>query len=44
MPYLISTGKVTQNNQLLPMHILARLNPDGQAISVSSAYCDMRHL
>ena len=34
MPYLISTGKVTQNNQPLPMVILARLNLDAQAISV----------
>ena len=31
MPYLISTGKVTQNNQPMPMYILARLNLDGQA-------------
>ncbi len=40
MPYLISTGKVTQNNQPLPMVILARLNLDAQGISVSSAYAD----
>ena len=26
MPYLISSGKVTQNNQPTPMYILARLN------------------
>jgi nitrate/nitrite transport system substrate-binding protein len=26
MPYLISAGKVTQNNQPTPMYILARLN------------------
>ncbi|MHC1550482.1 CmpA/NrtA family ABC transporter substrate-binding protein [Phyllobacterium sp. K27] len=38
MPYLISTGKVTQNNQPLPMVILARLNLDAQGISVGSAY------
>ena len=31
MPYLISTGKVTQNNVPMPMYILARLNLDGQA-------------
>jgi nitrate/nitrite transport system substrate-binding protein len=37
MPYLIHTGKITQNNQPLPMAILARLNLDGQAISVSKA-------
>src|ERR1700730_19281150 len=34
MPYLISTGKVTQNNVPTPMYILARLNLDAQAISV----------
>ena len=28
MPYLISTGKVTQNNVPTPMYILARLNLD----------------
>ena len=29
MPYLISSGKVTQNNQPTPMYILARLNLNG---------------
>jgi nitrate/nitrite transport system substrate-binding protein len=38
MPYLISTGKVTQNNVPTPMYILARLNYDAQAISVSNEY------
>jgi nitrate/nitrite transport system substrate-binding protein len=28
MPYLISAGKVTQNNQPTPMYILARLQPE----------------
>jgi nitrate/nitrite transport system substrate-binding protein len=37
MPYLISTGRVTQNNQPTPMHILARLNLDGQCISVAKS-------
>ena len=36
MPYLISTGKVTQNNVPTPMYILTRLNLDAQAISVSN--------
>jgi nitrate/nitrite transport system substrate-binding protein len=40
MPYLISLGKVTQNNQPLPMSIVARLNLDSQAISVSQEYKD----
>ncbi len=41
MPYLISAGKVTQNNQPLPMYILARLNLDGQAISITNTYKDL---
>jgi nitrate/nitrite transport system substrate-binding protein len=36
-PHLIHTGKVTQNNPPLPVAILARLNLDGQAISVAKA-------
>ncbi|WP_416797371.1 CmpA/NrtA family ABC transporter substrate-binding protein [Ciceribacter azotifigens] len=38
MPYLISTGKVTQNNVPVPMSILARLNLDSQGISVAKEY------
>ena len=34
MPYLISAGKVTQNNVPTPLYILARLNLYGQCISV----------
>jgi nitrate/nitrite transport system substrate-binding protein len=41
MPYLISLGKVTQNNQPLPMSIVARLNLDSQGISVSQEYKDV---
>ena len=37
MPYLMATGKVVQNGQKVPMSILARLNTNGQAISVSKA-------
>ena len=40
MPYLMHTGKVTQNNQPLPMAIVARLNYDCQAISVAQEYAD----
>jgi nitrate/nitrite transport system substrate-binding protein len=40
MPYLISAGKVTQNNVPTPMYILARLNLDSQGISVSADYKD----
>jgi nitrate/nitrite transport system substrate-binding protein len=42
MPYLISTGKVTQNNVPVPMYILARLNLDSQCISVSNEYKDIK--
>jgi nitrate/nitrite transport system substrate-binding protein len=40
MPYLMQTGKVTQNNQPVAMSILARLNLDSQAISVSKDYAE----
>ena len=39
MPYLISTGKVTQNNVPTPMVILARLNLDAQGISAAPTTC-----
>jgi nitrate/nitrite transport system substrate-binding protein len=42
MPYLISAGKVTQNNVPTPMYILARLNLNGQCISVSKEYSDLK--
>ena len=38
LPYLISSGRVTQNNQPVPMYILARLNLNGQCISVSKEH------
>ena len=37
LPYLIHTGRVVQNSQPVPMAILARLNLNGQGISVSKA-------
>ncbi|MFN3718106.1 MAG: CmpA/NrtA family ABC transporter substrate-binding protein [Rhizobium rhizophilum] len=40
MPYLISAGKVTQNNVPVPMSIVARLNLDSQGISVSKEYAE----
>jgi len=40
MPYLMSLGKITQ--QPVPMYILARLNVNGQAISVSEDYLDLK--
>src|SRR3979411_854083 len=42
MPYLISSGKVTQNNQPTPMYIMARLNLNGQCISVAKEYSDLK--
>ena len=42
MPYLISAGKVTQNNVPTPMYILARLNLNGQCISVAKDYAEVR--
>jgi nitrate/nitrite transport system substrate-binding protein len=42
MPYLISTGKVTQNNVPTPMYILSRLNLDSQCISVAAEYADIK--
>jgi nitrate/nitrite transport system substrate-binding protein len=42
MPYLISTGKVTQNNVPTPMYLMARLNLDAQAISVANEYKDLK--
>jgi nitrate/nitrite transport system substrate-binding protein len=38
MPYLMSSGRITKNNIKVPMSILARLNLNGQSISVSNAY------
>ncbi len=40
LPYLMHTGKVTQNNQPVPMALLARLNYDSQGISVAKEYAD----
>jgi nitrate/nitrite transport system substrate-binding protein len=42
MPYLITTGKVTQNNTPTPMYVLARLNLDCQGVSVSNEYRDLQ--
>ena len=42
MPYLISTGKVTKNNIRVPMYILARLNTNGQCISVAKRHLGLK--
>lgn len=41
MPYLISLGTITKGNKV-PMYILARLNTNGQGISVSNTYKDLK--
>ena len=40
MPYLMTLGKITK--QPVPMYILARLNTNGQGISVSNTYKDLK--
>ncbi|KQT77806.1 CmpA/NrtA family ABC transporter substrate-binding protein [Methylobacterium sp. Leaf466] len=42
MPYLITAGRVTQNNVPVPMQILARLNTNGQCISVAKEYLEQK--
>jgi nitrate/nitrite transport system substrate-binding protein len=38
MAYLIHTGRIVQNNQPVPMALLARLNTNGQGISVAAKH------
>ena len=38
MPLLLTAGKITKSKQPLPMYILARLNLQGQGLSVSKDY------
>jgi nitrate/nitrite transport system substrate-binding protein len=42
IPYLMTIGAITQNKTPMPMKIISRLNLDGQAISVSAAYADLK--
>jgi nitrate/nitrite transport system substrate-binding protein len=42
MPYLMSIGKITQNNVPTAMYILSRLNLDGQGISIGAEYASLR--
>ena len=42
MPYLMSIGKITKGGKKVPMHLMARLNVNGQGISVSNAYKDLK--
>jgi len=38
MPYLLTTGAISKSKKPVPMFILARLNTNGQAISVANAF------
>ena len=42
MPYFMSLGTITKTKKPVPMYILARLNTNGQAISVSNDYKDLK--
>jgi nitrate/nitrite transport system substrate-binding protein len=42
MPYLMSLGTITKTKQPVPMYILARLNTNGQGISLANNYKDLK--
>ncbi len=42
IPYLMTMGKITQNNVPIPMSMLARTHIDGQSISVSNEFKEPR--
>jgi nitrate/nitrite transport system substrate-binding protein len=42
MPYLMTLGTITKGNKPVPMNILARLNTNGQAISLGKNYLDLK--
>jgi nitrate/nitrite transport system substrate-binding protein len=42
MPYQLTAGKITKGNRPLPMNILARLNTNGQGITLANAYNDLK--
>jgi nitrate/nitrite transport system substrate-binding protein len=42
MPYMMTLGTITKTKQPVPMYILARLNTNGQAISISDTYKDLK--
>ncbi|MFM7426078.1 MAG: CmpA/NrtA family ABC transporter substrate-binding protein [Elainella sp.] len=42
MPYLMTVGKITKGNAKVPMNILARLNVNGQGISLANSYADLK--
>ncbi len=42
MAYFMAAGKITKGNEKIPMQILARLNTNGQGISISNDYADLK--
>jgi nitrate/nitrite transport system substrate-binding protein len=42
MPYFMTAGKITKGNEKIPMYILARMNTDGQGISIANDYADLK--
>jgi nitrate/nitrite transport system substrate-binding protein len=40
MPYLMTAGKITKSP--VPMYLMARLNTDGQGISIANEYVDLK--
>lgn len=42
MPYQMTLGTITKGNQPVPMNILARLNSNGQGISLGKKYLDLK--
>jgi nitrate/nitrite transport system substrate-binding protein len=42
MAYLMTAGAITKTKQPMPMYVLARLNTNGQGISVSNKYKDLK--
>ncbi len=42
MAYQMTLGTITKGNQPVPMNIVARLNTNGQGISVSKKYLDLK--
>lgn len=41
MPFLLTSGKITKGGTPVPMYLLARLNTNGQGISLSNDYRDL---
>ncbi|MCU0549054.1 MAG: ABC transporter substrate-binding protein [Leptolyngbya sp. Prado105] len=42
IPYFMTAGKITKGSTPVPMTILARLNTNGQGISISNDYADLK--